>query len=401
MCHRAIICASLAKGISTIHNVTFSKDIQVTMEGMKQLGAQIQQNGSSLTIKGISSFQPIDKEIDCHESGSTLRFFLPLFSLTNAPVTLTGTKRLMQRPQSLYQTIFHEQGLSFLQKETSIQIEGRLKPQTYTIRGDVSSQFISGLLFTLPLLKNDSVIQILPPFESRSYVDLTIQMLQTFGIQIQRKSDTTLYIQGNQSYQAIENYSVEGDFSQLAFFAALGVLNHDLCVTGIRHDSLQGDQAIIPILQQMQAHIEPCEHGYTFYKSDLRGCMIDLQNCPDLGPILCVIASCAKGETRIINAKRLRLKESDRIATMEEELRKFNVCIQSTENEIIIQGQETFLAQNSLHGHNDHRIVMALSILASISKEPCTIEQAESITKSYPDFFKDLSSTGIEVELYD
>lgn len=400
MSHRAIICASLAKGTSVIKNVAYSKDIKVTIEGMKQLGADIQTLEDSLIIKGIDTFKEVSDEVYCHESGSTLRFFIPIFSLTNAPVKLTGVKRLLQRPQTVYKTLFEQQGLSFIQDETSIQIKESLKPGNYTIQGDVSSQFISGLLFTLPLLKEDSTIHIQPPFESRSYVDLTIQMLKTYGVQASFLDDLTIQIKGNQSYKACD-YTIEGDYSQLAFYGVLGAINNDIEIKGISHTSLQGDKEIIPILKSMGCQIENTEYGYKVMKSNLNATNIDLNNCPDLGPILCVLASCAKGTTHIYNAGRLRLKESDRIAAMEEELKKFNVNITSTEDEIFIEGTTNFITNKTLHGHNDHRIVMALSILASISNQSCVIDDAQAITKSYPDFFKDLASLGIGVKLYD
>lgn len=400
MSHRAIICASLAKGTSIIKNVAYSKDIKVTIEGMKQLGADIQTFEDHLIIKGIDTFKEVSDEVYCHESGSTLRFFIPIFSLINAPVKLTGVKRLLQRPQTVYKKMFEQQGLSFIQDETSIQIKESLKPGNYIIQGDVSSQFISGLLFTLPLLKEDSIIHIQPPFESRSYVDLTIQMLKTYGIQVSFLDDLTIQVKGNQFYKACD-YTIEGDYSQLAFYGVLGAINNDIEITGISHTSLQGDKEIIPILKSMGCQIKNTEYGYKVMKSNLNAANIDLNNCPDLGPILCVLASCAKGTTYIYNAARLRLKESDRIAAMEEELKKFNVNISSTEDEIFIEGTSGFDTNILLHGHNDHRIVMALSILASIAEKSCIIDDAQAITKSYPDFFKDLASLGIGVKLYD
>lgn len=398
MAHRAIICASLAKGTSIIDNVDYSKDILATIEGMQCLGAKITKEEHRVIIKGIQEFHSHEKEVFCNESGSTLRFFIPIFSLCNQPLTFTGAGRLMQRPQKVYQDIFHEQGLPFIQDEQGIHIEQSLKSGDYTIQGNISSQFISGLLFTLPLLPQDSRIHIIEPFESRSYVDLTLEMLAYFGVKVSYEDDTTLYIVGNQSYQA-KDYRIEGDFSQLAFFAVLAALNHDLNILGLRHESRQGDKAILQILSDFGATIEEIEDGYHIAKSELHGCDIDLANCPDLGPILTVLAMYAKGNTTIHNAERLRIKESDRIQAMEDELHKFVVDISSTEGEIFITGKHQYTCMDELSGHNDHRIVMALTVALLCSTTGGLIEEAQAINKSYPSFFEDIKKLYGKVEI--
>lgn len=399
MSHRAILCASLAKGTSVLSNVAYSQDILATIDGMRALGADIQTEDDRVIITGVQDFTKLSKkEIFCCESGSTLRFFIPIFSLCNQPVTFTGQGRLLQRPQKVYEDIFHEQGLVFEQNEEGIHIEECLKAQTYTLKGDVSSQFISGLLFALPLLSQDSIIHIQPPYESRSYVDLTLQMMELYGVHAQYTDENTLVVPGNQQYQA-HDYTIEGDYSQLAFFAVLAALKNDITILGVHHDSRQGDKQILDILRTFHAHIEEVENGYLVHKSELTGCDINLENCPDLGPILCVLGMYAKGTTHIYNAGRLRIKESDRIAAMEEELRKFGVDITSTETDIYIKGREHATCTEVLQGHNDHRIVMALSIAALCSTTTCEIEGAQAINKSYPAFFEDLMQIGGKVEL--
>ena len=398
MAHRAIICASLSKGTSIIDNVDFSKDILATMDGMRLLGADITKEDTRVIIKGVQSFHSQSNEVFCNESGSTLRFFIPIFSLCHQPLIFTGAGRLMHRPQKVYEDIFHKQGLSFVQNEQGIHIKETLKPGNYTVQGNISSQFISGLLFTLPLLSQDSRITIIPPFESHSYVDLTLEMLEMFGVHVSYEDEHTLFIPGNQSYQA-HDYRIEGDFSQLAFFAVLAAINHDLDIKGVRHESRQGDQAIIKILKDFGADIKEIENGYHVSKSKLTGCDIDLANCPDLGPILTVLAMYAKGDTVIHNAQRLRIKESDRIQAMEEELHKFGVAIHSTQDEIFITGKDPDTCSDILFGHNDHRIVMALSVALLCSKSGGTIEEAQAINKSYPSFFEDVKKVHGKVEL--
>lgn len=398
MAHRAIICAALANGTSVIKNVAYSQDIKTTIAGMQQLGADIRMEENQVTVTGIKNFTAADKEVFCCESGSTLRFFIPIFSLCNQEISFTGQGRLLQRPQKVYEDLFHAQGLPFEQDASKITIRKCLQPGDITLQGDVSSQFISGLLFTLPLLKKDSTIHILPPFESRSYVDLTLQMLETYGIHVSFTDDLTIHIPGNQQYRACD-YTIEGDYSQLAFFAVLAALNNDLTITGVHHDSKQGDKKILSILKDFGVRMEAVDNGYRIFKSSLQGCSIDLADCPDLGPILTVLAMYSPGNTNIFHAGRLRIKESDRIEAMEQELHKFGVDIHSTEDEIFITGGSAYTCNTELSAHNDHRIVMALSVAAACANKPCTIDGAQAINKSYPTFFDDLKAIGGKVEL--
>lgn len=395
--HRAIICACLAPGRSVISNIDYSVDIRATIEGMRHLGASIKEDKDTLFIDGIETFQYDGDVVNCHESGSTLRFFLPLFSLTGKRATFSGSKRLIERPQNVYEMLFQEQGIDFVRTYPNIIIDGRLKPGELTLKGNVSSQFITGLLFALPLLEADSKIHIEPPFESRSYVDLTIQMLKRFQIIVEYEDAYTLAIKGNQQYQPTD-VLVEGDYSQLVFWASLGVLNHSVETHGLDLHSLQGDKKTIDIFQSMNAGIKVLDDGYQFCPGTLNGTVIDLNDCPDLGPMLFALATQANGKTTFQNAGRLRIKESDRIKAMETELKKLGCSISSTFGTVTITGPVKLQGNVTLHGHNDHRIVMALSILATIADEPITIDDAQAISKSYPGFFKDLASCGIFIE---
>lgn len=397
LAHRAIICACLAPGRSVISNIDYSVDIRATIEGMRHLGASIKEDKDTLFIDGIETFQYDGDVVNCHESGSTLRFFLPLFSLTGKRATFSGSKRLIERPQNVYEILFQEQGIDFVRTYPNIIIDGRLKPGELTLKGNVSSQFITGLLFALPLLEADSKIHIEPPFESRSYVDLTIQMLKRFQIIVEYEDAYTLAIKGNQQYQPTD-VLVEGDYSQLVFWASLGVLNHSVETHGLDLHSLQGDKKTIDIFQSMNAGIKVLDDGYQFCPGTLNGTVIDLNDCPDLGPMLFALATQANGKTTFQNAGRLRIKESDRIKAMETELKKLGCSISSTFGTVTITGPVKLQGNVTLHGHNDHRIVMALSILATIADEPITIDDAQAISKSYPGFFKDLASCGIFIE---
>ncbi|MCF0107264.1 MAG: 3-phosphoshikimate 1-carboxyvinyltransferase [Holdemanella sp.] len=401
MAHRAIICASLSKGTSVISNITYSKDIDATIQCMEALGAAIQKNKSSCTITGCDLQNVKDSIVcDCFESGSTLRFLIPIASLTGKEIIFKGQGRLLARPMEIYQELFDHQSLSFIQSDDSIKIKGSLKPGAYVLKGDVSSQFISGLLFALPLMDADSTIEILPPYESKSYVNLTISMLKQFGIQIEETSEYAYSIKGNQQYIS-KDISVEGDYSQMAFFAVLGALNHTISCHNMNPDSAQGDKIILDFVKKAGALLDVKDSTITISPDSRHGQIIDLSNCPDLGPVLCVLASYIPSKTIITHAKRLRMKESDRIEAMECELRKWGVDIASTEDEIIIYGKDGYEnAQEILiQGHNDHRIVMAMTIFALCAKSPSFIEGAQAIEKSYPDFFKDISIIQGKVEI--
>ena len=399
MAHRAIICAALAEGESVISNIDYSVDITTTIDCMRKLGAQIECGKTAVKVKGIKDFSHIaDTHIECNESGSTLRFLIPIFSLTGQKITFTGKNRLLKRPQKIYREIFTEAGLLFEQTEEKIEIQGPLPAKKYTIAGNVSSQFISGLLFTLPLLKEDSTIHILPPFESRSYIDLTIQMLAKFGVEIIWQNELTLYIKGNQKYLA-RNETVEGDFSQFAFFGVLSAVNNPVDICGMDPHSLQGDRQILQILSDFGCEVSFEKGIYKVNASKgLKGTSVDLKNCPDLGPVLCTLAMFSKGTSNITNAGRLRIKESDRILAMQTECAKMGCKIEDTENEMVIHGGCTTPTE-IINGWKDHRIVMATAVALSVLGG--TIDGCEAITKSYPSFFDDMKKAGIEVELYD
>ncbi len=398
MAHRAIICAALASGRSVISNIDYSVDITTTIECMRKLGAEIICDGSTVTVYGIKDFNSLaDNNIECNESGSTLRFLIPVFSLTGQKITFTGKNRLLKRPQKIYEDIFRNAGLHFVQDEEKIQIQGTLPRGEYTLSGNVSSQFISGLLFTLPLLAENSKIHILPPFESRSYIDLTIQMLAKFGIEILWEDELTLSIKGGQKYIPHDE-TVEGDFSQFAFFGVLSAINSPVDICGMDPASLQGDKQIIEILSQFGCDITYKNGCYRIQADKLTAGEIDLKNCPDLGPVLCTLAMFSEGTTGIYNAARLRLKESDRIQAMETECAKLGCSITSSENEMIVHGGYA-TPKEILYGWKDHRIVMACAVALSVLGGE--IDGCEAITKSYPSFFEDLKKVGIEVELYD
>lgn len=400
--HRAVVCAALAAGTSHIGNVEFSQDILATLGAAQQLGAKVERGEHELTITGrgnADGFATITRPVFCNESGSTLRFILPLFSLTAQKVRFTGAGRLMQRPQEIYAQLFERQGLRFEQNEQGITIFGRLCPGTFTLPGNVSSQFISGLLFALPLLAGNSTLHLIPPVESRSYIDMTRSVQAAFGVQSHWLDENTLAIPGGQHYHPCD-YTVEGDYSQAAFPAVLGAACGGVTITGLAPETLQGDAAILDILRRCGAVFTRTAEGISFEKAPLHGVDIDLADCPDLGPVLMVLGLLCEGTTVIRNAERLRLKESDRIAAMEAELRACGGVLESEGGTITVHGCANRLHAPAgvLHGHNDHRVVMSLAVLALSTGIPLTVDDAEAITKSWPNFFEAIKPLGAEVE---
>lgn len=400
MAHRAILAAALANGESRIAPAAYSEDILATLAAVSHLGAKVTRKDDEIIIRGIGDFSAYGGEaVDCRESGSTLRFLIPLFSLTGKEVTFTGKGKLLLRPQTVYEELFLSRGGLFSAGPEKIRVKGALTPGHYEISGGVSSQFITGLLFALPLLKGDSVLRILPPFESGSYVDLTIEALSAFGIGIEARGEDTFFIPGPQTYTP-RAYRVEGDYSQAAFFAVLGAAGGSLAITGLKENSAQGDRVILDILTSCGAKVTPVRDGVQVEGGKLSAFSADLADCPDLGPILMVLGALCEGTTVLTNAGRLRLKESDRIGAMEEELKKFGVDIGVSGDEVRIRGGFR-RAAGPLWGHRDHRVVMSLAVLAALCENGAEIEGAEAVNKSYPDFFEALREAGIGVNLFD
>ena len=399
MAHRAVLCAALAKGTSHLHHLAFSKDISATLGAAARLCARVTTGENDAVVEGLGRFLPVDAPVDCCESGSTLRFLIPLASLTGQEVTFTGRGRLMERPQSVYKTLYQQQGLRFEQGADRLTVEGALTPGEYELAGNVSSQFISGLLFALPLLDGDSTLHLIPPVESRSYIDMTRAVQAAFGVTSRWLDGNTLALPGRQHYHPCD-HAVEGDYSQAAFPAVLGAVCGGVTVTGLRPDTLQGDAVILDILRRCGAQFTRDGDAVIFAKAPLHGVDIDLADCPDLGPVLMVLGLLCEGTTVIRNAERLRLKESDRIAAMEAELRACGGVLESEGGTITVHGcaEHLHAPEGILHGHNDHRVVMSLAVLSAAAGLPLTVDDAEAIQKSWPNFFAAIRPLGVEVE---
>ena len=399
--HRAVLAAGLAQGQSRIRNLTNNHDVRATMTAVAQMGADLCVRESWTDIAGKGGIGTIARPVNCCESGSTLRFLIPVLSLTGQQVEFTGKGRLFQRPQDVYKKIFEERGCLFRQTDTGVTVKGSLRPGNYEVAGNVSSQFISGLLFALPLLKKSSTLRILPPFESRPYVEMTMEVLADFGVHVywDDEDDLLLQIPAPQRYLNRE-YTVEGDYSQAAFLAVLGALCGGIRLRELKPQSLQGDAVILDILRRCGADFGWEGDELVFRKSALTATTVDLAPCPDLGPILMVLAMFCKGTTIITNAGRLRLKESDRIASMQQELAKFGAVVQVDGDTIRIDGCRT-IQPSVLSSHNDHRVAMSLAVAALAGGWQAVIRGAEAVAKSWPGFFDMLKTLGAGVSYQD
>ncbi|MBC7766092.1 MAG: 3-phosphoshikimate 1-carboxyvinyltransferase [Hyphomonadaceae bacterium] len=386
LCHRAVICAALAEGTSHLTHVSMSEDIEATCRVMRGLGVQIEGRSEQLTVRG-TALNVQQKPLDCGESGSTLRFAIPLALLTDQPVMFVGRGKLTTRPLQTYYELFEQQHIQYQNTKGALPliVKGKLKGDTFTMRGDVSSQFVSGLMFALPLLQEDSVISLIPPVQSIGYIDLTMDAMQTFGVKVEKIDEKTYHIKGGQLYQPT-SYEVEGDFSQAAFWLVAGVLGQQITVTGLNLNSKQGDRAIVKILTSMGANLVEQDGQIIAMPSKLHGTVIDAAQCPDLVPVLAAAAAVSEGQTIIKNAERLRIKECDRLAAMCTELNKLGACVTETADGLVIEGKPS-LTGGLTDSWNDHRIAMALAAVSMKATAPITINGSESVNKSYPNFW--------------
>ncbi len=376
MAHRMLICAALAEGESTVRPVELSEDILATMDGLHALGASFEPFGDGLRVAGCNPAESESAVIPCRESGSTLRFLLPLCLLSGKEMTLTGNGRLLDRPLDVYETLCAEQGFRLERTAEGIKVQGKLAPGEYTVRGDLSSQFLTGLLYALSVLNGCSGIRILPPLESEPYLEMTLEALAEAGVPAERPERERLVIPGGAKFRAGEK-TVEGDWSNAAFFEALRQAGNEIRITGLREDSLQGDRVCRDYFRRIREG----------------GARVDVTDCPDLAPVLMSFAA-MHGGAELTGTRRLRFKESDRGQAMAEELAKFGVPVAAGEDEIRV-GCGLHAPAETLDGHNDHRIVMALAVLCT--RTGGTIEGAEAVRKSWPGFWEAFRSLGGQV----
>ena len=401
--HRALLCAGLSGGRCLLSNMAASEDIAATMEALKALGCAVGHNPSAKTML-VEKTSPCPKEgeIHCRESGGLLRFIIPIAAALGGRWRFTGSGRLPQRPLGVYGDLLPAHGVSFVTEGgLPLEIEGQLAPGLFELPGDISSQFVTGLLFALPLLPGDSEIRLTSPLESMGYVDMTLSVLRDFGITI-HKTKEGWHIPGSQQYVP-RDYAVEGDWSQAAFFlnmAALSPQGAQVRIGGLSPHSLQGDMACVEVFGSFGLHTH-WEEGWLIAQNlhpekpfgGLTGQTVDMAQITDMAPALSVCAALSGGETRLVNAGRLRLKESDRLAAMEEAVSALGGRAKAEEDALIIQGVQR-LAGGTAQGHNDHRVLMALAGAGLRSSAPVQVTDAWAVRKTYPDFYDDFAKLG-------
>ena len=390
--HRVLICAALSQNKTKIYCNVMSKDIAATIDCLKSMGTEIFVDGNTITVIPKEFNKKAD--IDCNESGSTLRFLMPVVSALGIDATITGHGRLPQRPISPLKEEVEKKGVTFhTDNKFPLHLTGQLQSGEYEIQGNISSQFITGLLFALPLLDGDSKLKLIPPVESKSYIDITISVLRQFGIEIEEKENLYI-IKGNQKYVSPEEIKVEGDWSNASFFLCAGALSEKgVTVTDLDINSPQGDKKILDVLSLMGADVTVNRNEVTVKKNKLKGITVDASDIPDAVPIISVVATACNGDTKIINAGRLRIKESDRIKSVLDMLLSVGADAEETPDGIIIRGGKS-LVGGVVNGYNDHRIVMSASILSSLCEKDVIITDSNAVEKSYPDFFADFKKQG-------
>ena len=374
--HRFLIGAALSGGVSKIEGISDSDDMNSTLNSIAALGVKFQKNGDTVSVFG-GEFGKIFDTFNCFESGSTLRFFIPIALALGERATFVGTEKLISRGITVYEEIFKNQGIEIVKTNSSLTFNGKLSPDTFYMRGDISSQFITGMLFALPLLEGDSKIVITTELQSESYVNITLDAISKFGIKIERNGNE-FSVKGNQKYVAA-NLVVEGDASNAAFLDGFNLLGGDVSVLGIENTTCQGDFI----------------YKSYFEKIKNEAPTLDISDCPDLGPVCFALAALNNG-AHFVGTKRLAIKESDRGATMACELAKLGGEVLLSENEITVSKISNIKENTVLLCHNDHR--MAMSLALALSTVGGTLLGCECVKKSYPNFFEDIRHLGIKWE---
>lgn len=382
--HRALICAALSEGETRIADLLGCEDIDATCDALTALGAEIRTENGITYVKGIEN-PPEKAEINCRESGSTLRFLIPVAAALGVEAIFTGCGKLPTRPITPYIEEFRKHGVEFISEEMPYHIKGKLTSGVFSVTGDISSQFITGLLFALPLIEGSSTIVMTSPLQSKPYADITLQCMKDFGVE-------TLEFNGNYTVKGIQeykpcDYKVEGDCSQAAFFAVANCIGGKLNLTGLNPNSVQGDREIFSIINNM------IRIGDNYSRFD-----VDATDIPDLVPILTVLAAFADGTSYIRGCKRLRIKESDRLESISTVLNSLGANVTIVDDELEIVGVKQ-LTGGVCSSFNDHRIAMSLAIASQRCTDKLIITEAECVAKSYPTFFEDFRSLGGEYDV--
>ncbi len=395
--HRAVISACLSDAPTRIMISELSDDIKTTLSCVAAMGAGVEICSDYVIVSPSGPADTSNVEVDFRESASTARFLLPVLPVIFDTVSVKGSGNLPLRPFADIKKCLADKGVVFCGEGFPDMLYGRPSPGDYHISGSVSSQFVSGLLFALPLLSGDSRITVDGDLGSAAYADMTISVLSDFGIRID-KEDHGWFVHGGQHYNSPGEYLVTGDWSNSGYFLAASAMGSDLSVTGLDPHSCQPDRAILTALSSMGCMVSVSEDCIRVISPDkLKAVTIDADPCPDMIPAFCSAACCAQGESRVYNAARLRLKESDRIDALTSMLKSVGISAKSSFDSLTVIGGK--VAGGSVDPFNDHRIVMAAAVLSCVSERPLLIKDAESVNKSYPGFFSDFTRLGGRIDV--
>ncbi len=395
--HRILICAAFSDEPTLVRFSTLSKDIAATIGCLNALGARIEQRENGWQVMPCADQNTLKPLLNCGESGSTLRFLLPVAAALGANACFFGEGRLPERPLGPLLGELEGHGCTLTGYKLPLCIEGRLEPGEYSLPGDISSQYITGLLLALPLLDGDSRIVLTTELQSRPYVDMTVKTLERFGVQI-RTLESGYGIPGNQRFRSPGQISAEGDWSNAAFWLCAGALGGPIACRGLNTKSLQGDLKVLELLARFGADVAVRGDTVTVSEGDLKGIEVDAAAIPDLITALVVVAAAAKGTTTIINAGRLRIKESDRLSALAQYLISLGADVDEMAESLVVRGSKR-LTGGCVDGQGDHRIVMSAAVASVLCNHDVTIRGAQAVQKSYPHFFEDFSKMGGETHV--
>lgn len=400
--HRRLICAGLSRETSTLEGLTASQDTVATMRCLRALGADISGTEGTVTVRGFARRPELLPVLDCGESASTLRFFVPVAMVLAHGGIFRMHGRLSQRPMDIYRELFVPRGVLWRMREgadgaAELTVTGDLGAGNYVLPGNVSSQFVSGLLFALPMLDGDSTLKVLPPIESASYIAMTVRALREGGIEVRERENGLWEIPGRQRYHA-QNGVMQADWSQAAVLLCMDALGAEIGVEGVNERSIQGDRAVLAHLEALGAEIVREDGCISVKPGELHGAELDLHDTPDIAPILALVCQLAKGESRLTGCGRLRLKECDRLAATVRLLNALGGDAREEGDTIAVRGVERLRGGVTVDGCHDHRMVMLLSAAASVAQQPVTVQGVEALEKSWPDYLDVYRALGGKAE---
>ena len=400
--HRLMICAGLTAGKTTLTGYMDSSDMAATRRCLRALGAATERGEDWLTLHGQARKPAKLPVLDCGESGSTLRFFVPIALAVAGGGVFRMHGRLGQRPMDVYRDLFVPRGVRWrmgvgCDGAAELTVQGRLEAGNYVLPGNVSSQFVSGLLFALPMLEEDSILAVQPPVESAGYIRMTVEAITRSGVVMDEVAPFKWRIPGKQAYKA-ENGCLSGDYSQAAVLLCASALGHDVTVTGLAQQTTQGDRAVLAHLMALGAQVEETDAAITIRADKLHGATLNMSDCPDIAPILALTCQLAEGESRLTGCGRLRIKECDRLAATVEILNLLGGSARAEGNDIVIRGVKQLRGGVSIPDYNDHRMVMLAAVAALDAQEPVVIAGTNALNKSWPEFLNVYRDLGGKAE---